>query len=158
MRILAIAAAAAISLAAAAPAAAQDASGTWEFAYTMETPRGSMERTMTVQLVQDGTALTGTAEMQAMGRPGGGGGGTGETRTVDISNGMVAGNEVMFTIVLSRGERTFEMTFAGQVDGDAMEGTVSNPMGGDSPFTATRKEGAWRGPAPRASSPGLRAL
>ena len=144
MRILAIAAAAAISLAAAAPAAAQDASGTWEFAYTMETPRGSMERTMTVQLVQDGTALTGTAEMPAMGRPGGGGGGGGggETRTVDISNGMVAGNEVMFTIVLSRGERTFEMTFSGQVDGDTMEGTVSNPMGGDSPFTATRKKGA----------------
>jgi hypothetical protein len=143
MRTLAIAAAAAISLAAAAPAAAQDVSGTWEFAYTMETPRGSMDRTMTVQMEQDGTALTGTAEMAAMGRPGGGGGGggaAGQTRTVDISNGMVAGNEVMFTIILNRGERTFQMTFAGQVDGDAMQGTVSNPMGGDSPFTATRKE------------------
>jgi hypothetical protein len=143
MRTLAIAAAAAISLAAAAPAAAQDVSGTWEFAYTMETPRGSMDRTITVQLEQDGTALVGTAEMAAGGRPGGaGGGGGGQTQTVDISDGMVAGNEVMFTIVLNRGERTFEMTFAGQVDGDAMEGTVSNPMGGDSPFTATRKEGA----------------
>ena len=149
MRILSIAAAAAISLAVAVPAAAQDASGTWEIAYTMETPRGSMDRTMTVQLVQDGTELTGTAEMAAMGRPGGGGGGggggaggAGQTRTVDISDGMVAGDEVMFTIVLARGERTVEMAFAGQVDGDTMEGTVSNPMGGDSPFTATRKEGA----------------
>ena len=77
MRTLLTAAAAAITLAAAVPAAAQDASGTWEFAYTMETPRGSMARTMTVQLVQDGTELTGTAEMAAMGRPGGGGAGVG---------------------------------------------------------------------------------
>lgn len=141
MRILVIAVVAAISLFAAAPAAAQDVSGTWEIAYTMETPRGSMDRTMTVQLEQDGTVLIGTAEMAAMGRPGGGGGG-GETRTVEISDGMVAGNEVMFTIILGGGQRTFEMTFAGQADGDTMEGTVSNPMGGASPFTATRKEGA----------------
>ena len=141
MRTLALAAAAAVTLAAAAPATAQDVTGTWEIAYTMETPRGSMERTVTVHLEQDGTELTGTAEMAALGRPGGGGGGGGQARTVDISNGMVAGNEVMFTIVAGGGQRSFEMTFSGQVDGDSMEGTVSNPRGGDSPFTATRKEG-----------------
>ena len=139
MRTFAFAAAAAIALAA-APAAAQDVSGTWQIAYTMETPRGSMERTVTVHLEQEGTELTGTAEMAAMGRPGGGGGGAGQTRTVDISDGIVAGSEITFSIVLGGGQRSIEMTFLGQVDGDTMEGTVSNPRGGDSPFKATRKE------------------
>ncbi len=141
MRSLAVAATAILTLAGAAPSAAQDVSGTWEIAYTMETPRGSFERTLVVHLEQDGTTLTGSAEMAAMGRPGGGGGGGGETRTVEISDGMVAGNEVMFTIVLDRGQRTFELMFAGQVDGDSMEGSVTTPMGGDSGFTGTRKEG-----------------
>ena len=140
MRTLKIAAAAALLLAAAVPAAAQDVTGSWEIAYTMQTPRGAMERTMTVQLQQDGTALTGSAEVAAMGRPGGGSGGVREPRVVEISNGMVAGDEVMFTVVLGGGQRSFEMTFSGRVDGDAMAGTVSNPMGADSPFTATRKE------------------
>ena len=139
MRSFAVAATAILTLAGAAPSAAQDVSGTWEIAYTMETPRGSFERTLVVTLEQDGTTLTGSAEMAAMGRPGGGGGGG--TRTVEISDGMVAGNEVMFTIVLDRGQRTFELMFAGQVDGDSMEGSVSTPMGGDSAFTGTRKEG-----------------
>ncbi len=49
-------------------------SGTWEIACTMETPRGSFERTLVVHLEQDGTTLTGSAEMAAMGRPGGGSG------------------------------------------------------------------------------------
>lgn len=141
MRSFAIAATAVLTLAGAAPAAAQDVSGTWEIAYTMETPRGSFERTLVVHLEQDGTTLTGTAEMAAMGRPGGGGAGGGETRTVEVSDGMVAGDEVMFTIVLGGGQRTFELMFAGQVDGDAMTGTVTSPMGGDSAFTGTRKEG-----------------
>ena len=145
MRIPSAVAAAAAALAVASPAAAQDLTGTWEIAYTMETPRGAVDRTVTVHLKQDRTALTGTAEIPAMGRPGGnrGGnrGGAGQTRTVEISDGLVAGTEVMFTLVLGRRDRTFEMTFAGQVDGDAMEGTVSGPMDGESPFTATRKEG-----------------
>ncbi len=142
MRSFAVAAAAAITLAWAAPVAAQDVSGTWEIAYTMETPRGSFERTLVVTLEQDGTTLTGTAEMAAMGRPGRGGTGAGGgTRSVEISDGMVAGDEVMFTLVLGGGQRTFELMFAGQVDGDAMEGTVSSPMGGDSAFTGKRKEG-----------------
>jgi len=139
MRSLAVAAVAALTtLAWAAPSAAQDVSGTWEIAYTMETPRGSMDRTVVVQLQQDGMDLTGSAEMAAMGRPGGGGGGT---RTVEITDGMVAGDEVVFTIVLGGGQRTFELMFAGQVDGDTMEGTVTSPMGGDSAFTGTRKDG-----------------
>ena len=141
MRSFAVAAAAALTLAWAAPVAAQDVSGSWELSYTMETQRGSFERTLVVHLEQDGTTLTGTAEMAAMGRPGGGGAGGGETRTVEVSDGMVAGNEVMFTISLIRGERTFEMMFAGQVSGDDMEGSVSTPMGGDSAFTGTRTEG-----------------
>ena len=46
MRTLAIAATVALTLVWAAPAAAQDVSGTWEISYTMETQRGSMERTL----------------------------------------------------------------------------------------------------------------
>ena len=143
MRSLAVAAVAALTtLAWAAPSAAQDVSGTWEIAYTMETQRGSMERTVVLQLQQDGMDLTGSAEMAAMGRPGGGGTGAGGgTRTVEITDGMVAGDEVMFTIVLGGGQRTFELMFAGQVDGDTMGGTVTSPMGGDSAFTGTRKDG-----------------
>lgn len=136
--------AAAVTMATAAPSAAQDVTGTWEISYTVETPRGSMDRTVTVHLEQDGTALTGTAEMAAMGRgpAGGNRGGAGQTRTVEISDGSVAGAEVMFSLVLGRGDRTFEMTFAGQVSGDTMEGTVSDPRGGDRPFTASRKDGS----------------
>lgn len=120
------------------PAAAQDVSGTWELAYTMETPRGSMERTLVVHLTQDGATLTGTAEMPAMRRPGGGD--AGQTRTVELSDGSVDGSHVTFAITLGRGQRTFTMTFAGTVDGDAMEGTVTAPMGGETPFTGTRRK------------------
>jgi hypothetical protein len=147
MRPIASVAVASISIAlftlmGAAPVSAQDATGAWEIAYTMQTPRGSMERTMVVHLEQDGASLTGTAEMPAMRRPGGGGGGSAETRTVDISDGMVAGNEVLFTITLGRGDRTFAMTFSAAMDGDTMEGSVTNPMGGgESPFTGARQEG-----------------
>jgi uncharacterized protein YcfJ len=144
-----LAVAAAVAFLAATPpvaaqdVAAQDVTGTWEIRYTVETPRGSMDRTVTVHLEQDGTALTGTAEMPAMGRGPAGGNrrGGGQSRTVEISDGSVAGAEVMFTLALGRGDRTFETTFAGQVDGDAMEGTVRDPRGGERPFTGTRKEG-----------------
>ena len=139
MRTTLVAAVAALTAVVAAPAAAQDLNGTWELAYTMETPRGSMERTLTVHLVADGSALTGTAEMAMMGSPGGGGGGG--TREVEISDGTVDGAEFTFKIVLGGRRRSFEMTFSGTLDGHAMTGSVTNPMGGTSPFEGSRKGG-----------------
>lgn len=134
MRTLTLAAVAALSLLSALPAAGQDLTGTWEIAYTMETPRGAMERTLTLNLAQDGTALTGTAEMAAMARGGQGGG----TRTVDISDGKVEGASFSFSVVMGGGQRTFTLTFNGSVDGDAMKGTLATPMGGETAFAGKR--------------------
>jgi hypothetical protein len=125
---------AALALLVAVPAAGQDLAGTWEISYTMESPRGSMERTLTVHLEQVGATLTGTAEMPAMGPRGGGG----ETRTVDISDGEAAEGTFSFSIVMGGGQRSFTLTFKGSVEGDAMEGTLAMPRGGETPFTGKR--------------------
>jgi hypothetical protein len=137
MHKLPIATIAALTLLAASPVGAQDIAGSWEIAYTMETPRGSMERTMVVHLEQDGAALTGTAEMAALGRGGGGGG----TRTVELSDGMIEDGAFSFRITMGGGQRSFAFTFRGTVSGDAMEGTVETLRGGGTPFTGKRAEG-----------------
>jgi len=68
---------------------AVDVSGVWEI--TSETPRGTMTRKVTFE--QDGSSLTGTMETR-MG-------------SVPIQNGSVEGNKISFTVVFSRGERSF---------------------------------------------------
>lgn len=129
MRSIRIAAAAVLSLvlvlAAHVPVAAQDAgavnvAGKWEL--TWETPRGTS--TMTLNLTQDGTKVAGTATMR-MG-------------DVPIKDAKLDGNTLSFTLELGRGDRTFEMQCKATVDGDAMKGTMSNPRGGDRPFTGKR--------------------
>lgn len=129
MRSIRIASAAVLSLvlllAAHGPAAAQDAkavnvAGKWEL--TSETPRGTS--TTTLNLTQDGTNVTGTATMR-MG-------------DVPIKDAKLDGNNLTFTIEVGRGERTFEMHYKATVDGDTMKGTISNPRGGDRPFTGKR--------------------
>jgi hypothetical protein len=129
MRSIRIAAAAVLSLvlvlAAHVPVAAQDAgavnvAGKWEL--TWETPRGTS--TMTLNLTQEGTKVAGTATMR-MG-------------DVPIKDAKLDGNTLSFTLELGRGERTFEMQCKATVDGDAMKGTMSNPRGGDRPFTGKR--------------------
>jgi hypothetical protein len=137
MRSIVLSAAAALTLVPAAPAAGQELAGTWELSYTRETPRGSLERTLTVHLQQDGSTLTGTAEMAAMGQRGGGG----EARTVDISDGKVEDGAFSFGIVVGGGQRSFTLTFSGRAQGDTMEGTLEAPMGGETPFTGKRLEG-----------------
>jgi hypothetical protein len=133
MRLFPLLAALAATFAVSAPASAQDVSGTWELSW--ETPRGA--QTVVFTFVQEGTALTGSAEMRR-GRPGGGGGG-GQARTAEISDGTVEDGSITFSLVLTGGPRTFTMDFAGSVDGDEMEGTVTNPRGGEDPFTGKRK-------------------
>jgi len=90
---------------------AVDMSGVWEI--SSETPRGTMTRKVTFE--QDGSSLTGTMETR-MG-------------SVPIQNGSVEGNKISFTVVFSRGERSFEMTYSGTVEGDTAKGTYQTPRG-----------------------------
>lgn len=99
---------------------AVDVSGVWEI--TSGTPRGTRTRKVTFE--QDGTSLTGTMETQ-MG-------------TAPIQNGSVEGNKISFSVVFSRGDRSFEMTYSGTVEGDTAEGTVQMPRGGEVEWTAKR--------------------
>ncbi len=94
--------------------------GKWEF--TSEGPRGTQTSTITFE--QDGTVLKGTMETQR--------------GAVSFENGSVEGNKITFTIVRGMGDRTFEMTYTGTVEGDTMTGTMTNPRGGDVPWTAKK--------------------
>ena len=112
-------------LALAAPAAAQetvDVSGEWEI--TAETPRGT--RTRSVSFEQVGDSLSGTMETP-MG-------------TAPISEGSVHGNEITFTMVFTRGDRSMEITYTGTVQDDEMSGKFVTPRG-EVPWTARRKGG-----------------
>ena len=98
---------------------AVDVSGVWEI--SSESPRGTMARKVTFE--QDGNTLTGTMETR-MG-------------SVPIQNGSVEGDKISFTVVFSRGERSFEMTYTGTVEGDTAKGTYQTPRG-QVEWTATR--------------------
>ena len=112
-------------LAFAAPALAQetaDIAGEWEI--TAESPRGTQTRVVTFE--QDGNSLTGEMETQMGSWP--------------IENGSVNGNEISFTMVFTRGDRSMEMTYTGTVEGDEMSGKFVTPRG-EVPWTAKRKGG-----------------
>ena len=101
------------------PAVAQDVSGVWEASF--EGRQGA--RTLAITLAQDGMHLTGSAQM-----PRGEG---------IVSEGMIHGNEVMFT--LSVGDGLFTLELRGTVDGDTMTGTLTAGRG-EVPWTAKRKK------------------
>jgi len=105
-------------LAIAVPAVAQDVSGVWEASF-----EGRGARTLAITLAQDGMYLTGSAQM-----PRGEG---------IVSEGMIHGNEVMFTLSAGGGLLTLELK--GTVDGDTMTGTLTSPRG-EVPWTAKRKK------------------
>ncbi len=133
MRHAPILAALAATFAVATAASAQDVSGMWEISW--ETPRGG--QTVTFTFTQEGSVLTGSAEM-TMRRPGGG---SGQSRMVEITDGKVEDGNISFSLEVGGGQRSFTMSFAGVVDGDEMKGAVTNPRGGDNPFTGQRKQG-----------------
>lgn len=98
-----------------------DTSGVWEL--TIQTPRGAMTRTLTLE--QDGTSLEGTLDTR-MG-------------SVPITEGSVEGNRISFTVAMSgRGGRTFEMSYRGSVDGDTARGTFRTPRGDEVEWTGKR--------------------
>jgi len=112
-------------LALAAPALAQemvDVTGEWEI--TVESPRGT--RTQAITFEQEGNSLTGAMETQ-MG-------------TTPISTGSVNGNDISFTMVFTRGDRSMELAYTGTVEGDEMSGKFVTPRG-EVPWTAKRKGG-----------------
>ena len=115
-----VAIAAATFLFASSSASAQDVSGMWDVPW--ESPRGA--QTWVVTLAQDGMELTGSVQTQR-------GQGT-------LSDGMVHGSEVSFTISM-RGGR-FTLAFKGEIEGDTMAGTLTTARG-ESPWTAKKKEG-----------------
>ena len=109
----------------AAPALAQetvDVTGEWEI--TVETPQGTQTRTITFE--QHGDSLSGTMETR-MG-------------TTPMHDGSVNGNEISFTMVFTRGDRSMEMMYTATVEGDEMSGKFVTPRG-ERPWTAKRKAG-----------------
>ena len=124
-KILAAMAVALVACLLAVPAQAQDTgiAGKWET--TRETQQGTMTTTFT--FVVDGTSLTGTIGSQR-----------GDS---EISDGTVEGNKISFKMVMTRGDRTIEMTYSGTVEGDTITGTMQTPRG-EQPWTATRVSGS----------------
>ncbi len=116
-----------------APASAQNLAGVWEL--SQETGRGT--RTLTLTLVVDGSALTGSVTFTGGGRRGGGGGGG--PQTIEISDGTIDGSSFTFTVTLPFGGGV-EQSYRGTIDGATLAGTVEGGRGGGRPFTGKRPE------------------
>lgn len=121
----------------AVPVQAQDMDVTGEWEFTSEGRRGPQTQVFT--FVQEGMTVTGSTQMMMGGRRGGGGGG--EAPAVEIQEGKIEGNVLTFKLVLGMGDRSFEIAYTCTIEGDTMTGTSSGMRGGETPFTAKRKEG-----------------
>lgn len=94
--------------------------GSWQ--YSVETPRGTMTQTLTIQ--QDGGAIKGTVK-----------GARGEAPL----EGTVDGNKINFTVKRETPNGTFTIEYKGTVDGDTMAGTNHSERF-DGKWTATRSK------------------
>ena len=92
--------------------------GGWQF--SVETPRGTMAQTLTLQ--QDGGTIKGTLK--------------GERGEAPLE-GTVDGNKINFTVKRETPNGTFTLEYAGTVDGDSMAGTVHSQRF-DGKWTASR--------------------
>ena len=120
-KLLSVVAGALFALMITVPIQAQDVDITGKWESTRETQQGTMTTTFTFE--QDGGKLTGTLGSQR--------------GDMEISDGTIKGNKISFKIVMTRGDRTFEMTYSGTVEGDTITGTMQTPRG-EQPWTATR--------------------
>ena len=116
-----------LTLALAAPGVAQDVgevdlTGSWEI--SMEGPQGP--RTMTLNLIQDGSELIGSLDS--------------ERGATDIEDGVVEGTAFSFAVTMARGDRSFTLAYKGTVDGETMKGAMTTPRG-ESPFTGKLTQG-----------------
>jgi hypothetical protein len=92
--------------------------GSWEM--SVETPRGPMTQTLTLQ--QEGSTLKGTLKGQRGEAP---------------VTGSVTGNKISFTVTRETPNGSFTMEYSGTVDGDSMTGT-SHSERFDGKWTAKR--------------------
>lgn len=110
----------------AAPASSQESvSGTWIM--TITSPEmGSMQSEFVFE--QDGTAVTGTAELQIV-------------EDVEISDGLYEDGVLSFLMHVSMEGQWFTVEMEADVDGDEMTGEAYVPeMGAGMPFTAKRQD------------------
>ena len=82
--------------------------GTWEF--TRETPQGT--RTSTLRIKKD---RTGTYAFRENENP--------------VTDLVIEGNQVSFTLTFRRNEREFKMQFKGKAEGDTLTGAFTTPRG-----------------------------
>jgi hypothetical protein len=94
--------------------------GSWQF--SVETPRGTVAQTLTIQ--QDGGKIKGTMK-----------GARGEAPL----EGAVDGNKINFTVKRETPNGTFTLEYAGTVEGDSMAGTVHSERF-DGKWTAARSK------------------
>lgn len=112
-------------LATATQSSAQDVSGAWKVSF--DNPRAERAMTFCVTFAQDGMVLTGNAQ-PFMGNAESDVCKAQDLANVDlqnVSNGMIHGDHIMFTMTL----RSREMAFMGNVDGGSIAGTVNTPRG-----------------------------
>jgi hypothetical protein len=92
--------------------------GSWEM--SVETPRGTMTQTLTLQ--QDGGTLKGTLKGQRGEAP---------------VTGSVTGNKISFTVTRDTPNGSFTIEYSGTIDGDSMTGTAHSERF-DGKWTAKR--------------------
>jgi hypothetical protein len=123
-----------LTVALAAPLSAQtpNIAGQWELTRARGGPggggggrRGGMGGPIKMVIEQEGDTFTGTMEM-----PFG---------AATISEGTIKGDEISFKVTMETQRGTFEMQYAGKIDGDTMSGTSSTPRG-ESEWTAKKVE------------------
>jgi len=131
--------AAALLMASNAAYAIQNADVTGEWLMTLTLPSGD-ERVVTLNLEQDGTAITGTSLAE------------GQEEPTEVT-GTIEGNSVTLNMAMGRGGRGGggggggggrggrggPRAWEGTVDGDTMSGTISMGQRGDMEWTAKRQ-------------------
>ena len=97
------------------------ATGTWNV--TMSTPMGAQPATL--ELAEDGGALTGSMSSAAMGA------------AMDLSDGTANGNDLAWKVAMTQ-PMPMTLEFTATVDGDAISGSVKLGSFGDATFEGTR--------------------
>ncbi|MBK6315444.1 MAG: amidohydrolase family protein [Blastocatellia bacterium] len=105
-----------------ASSAAVDVTGTWDL--EVNTPEGTQKASL--ELTQTGAELKGTFRTEMFG-------------SSDVKSGSVAGKKVTVNVGLNVGGNSLDITFTGDVDGDAMKGTANVAGQGTVDFSGTRK-------------------
>lgn len=86
-------------------------SGKWEI--SLESPMGTMQ--FNLELLQEGNSLSGKFISQF--------------GTSEFTGGKVSGNEMFFTLSITFGGESLDLTFSAVIEGDTMKGTVQGQMG-----------------------------